>query len=106
MTEEWWLTGDPELADRIRVLRVHGGKPKYHHRVVGGNFRLDTIQAAVLNVKLNYLDAWTRRRQANARRYEDTVRKQRVVGTVRYRITGSRIPFCRGWPIITFTTSL
>jgi dTDP-4-amino-4,6-dideoxygalactose transaminase len=63
------VTQDDQRAQKLQVLRMHGSQPKYYHRIIGGNFRLDALQAAVINVKLRHLDDWTAARQANAQRY-------------------------------------
>jgi dTDP-4-amino-4,6-dideoxygalactose transaminase len=60
------VTNDAALAQRLAMIRVHGMEPKYYHQLVGGNFRIDELQAVVLNIKLKHLDDWTRRRQENA----------------------------------------
>ncbi len=65
------MTSDAALADKIRTLRSHGAKPKFHHALVGGNFRLDALQAAVIGAKFPHLDEWTQQRQENANLYDE-----------------------------------
>lgn len=68
------VTNDCQRAERLRCLRGHGSKPKYYHRIVGGNFRLDALQAAIVSAKLVHLDEWTAARQVNAKRYDQFFR--------------------------------
>ena len=72
-------TNDDELAKRMELMRVHGAEKRYYHEMIGGNFRLDALQAAVLNVKLPYLDGWHEARRKNAAYYNEKFREAGVV---------------------------
>lgn len=69
---------DKEIFHRLKILRVHGSEPKYYHHVIGGNFRLDAFQAAVLTVKLKRLEEWTGKRISNAGRYRKLFEEKRL----------------------------
>lgn len=74
-------TNDSDLYEKLLTMRVHGSKPKYYYRMIGGNFRIDAIQAAVLSVKLKYLDQWTTARQQNALFYNEAFRRAGLSAT-------------------------
>jgi dTDP-4-amino-4,6-dideoxygalactose transaminase len=73
------VTSDEALAHRLRLLRNHGAEQRYFHKIVGGNFRLDGIQGAVLLVKLKYLDGWHRARQEHAEHYRRLLSQTRLI---------------------------
>lgn len=75
------LLNDESRMKRLRQLRIHGSEQKYYHSLIGGNFRLDALQAAVLIVKLRYLDRWTQARQNNAKRYIELFHEMELVAS-------------------------
>jgi len=75
-------TNNERLAEKVRILRVHGSKPKYYHKFVGINSRLDEIQAVVLRIKLRHLETWTRKRQEKAETYNFLFKEAGLLNTI------------------------
>jgi len=73
------VTNDEDLFETAKILRVHGSKPKYYHKIVGGNFRLDSLQASILNIKLKYLDQWSQKRRENAEYYNEKFKESGLI---------------------------
>jgi dTDP-4-amino-4,6-dideoxygalactose transaminase len=76
------VTNNDDLAEKMRVIRVHGSNPKYYHHILGYNSRLDEIQAAILNVKFKHLDKWIVQRRSIAQKYTDLL-NETVKGKVK-----------------------
>jgi dTDP-4-amino-4,6-dideoxygalactose transaminase len=92
-------TNNTELAEKILLLRNHGQQPKYNNKLVGGNFRMDAIQAAILGVKLKYLEAWTEARRMHAVTYRKLFSKKKFSGELDefYRSKGLVLPTETGY---------
>ncbi|MCP4589138.1 MAG: DegT/DnrJ/EryC1/StrS family aminotransferase [bacterium] len=78
------VTDNVELASKCKALRMHGETQRYHHQLIGGNFRLDALQAAILRVKLRYLDKWSAQRRGNADYYNERLMETPVIAPVVY----------------------
>jgi dTDP-4-amino-4,6-dideoxygalactose transaminase len=83
-------TNDPDLADKLRLMRVHGARKKYEYEILGMNSRLDALQAAVLSVKMRHLSAWTAARRLNAARYRELFHEFRLEAFVKAPIAPPR----------------
>lgn len=84
------VTQDAACAEKIAIFRNHGAHPKYVHHWIGGNFRLDALQAAVITVKLRHLDDWTARRRANAERYRNLFQQSGLISDGLVQLPESR----------------
>ena len=90
------ITDDSTIAERVRMLRVHGAKSSYYHVISGFNSRLDSIQATILRIKLKYLDTWIKLRQSNATLYSQLLKQ----------IDGIEIPYTKGYALNYYTIRL